>query len=31
MFKSGIKEKDLNKVDILPRQRTDEVNVSWRK
>ena len=30
MFKSGIKEKDLNKVDILPRQRTDEVNVSWR-
>ncbi|MDO8623415.1 MAG: bifunctional N(6)-L-threonylcarbamoyladenine synthase/serine/threonine protein kinase [archaeon] len=30
MFKSGIKETDLNKIDIKPRQRTDEVLVSWR-
>jgi len=30
MFKSGIKEHDLNKIDIKPRQRTDDVVVSWR-
>ncbi len=31
MFKSGIKEKNLDKIDIMPRQRTDEVNVIWKK
>ena len=31
MFNAGIKEVDLNKVDIKPRQRTDDVNVSWKK
>ncbi|MDP2628902.1 MAG: KEOPS complex N(6)-L-threonylcarbamoyladenine synthase Kae1 [Nanoarchaeota archaeon] len=30
MFKSGIKEKNLEKIDIKPRQRTDEVEVKWR-
>jgi N6-L-threonylcarbamoyladenine synthase len=32
MFNSGIKisYKNLDKVDIKPRQRTDEVNISWR-
>lgn len=32
MFKAGIKylPKDLDKVDIKPRQRTDEVEVTWR-
>ena len=30
MFKAGIKEKDLEKVDIMPRQRTDDVEVRWR-
>ena len=30
MFKSGIKFKDLDKVDILPRQRTDDVDVVWK-
>ena len=30
MFKSGIKEKAEN-MDIKPRQRTDDVEVSWRK
>ncbi len=32
MFKSGIKimPKNLDKVDIKPRQRTDEVEVSWK-
>lgn len=30
MFKAGIKEKPEN-VDIIPRERTDDVNVSWRK
>jgi len=30
MFKKGIKEKDLKKIDIKPRQRTDDVEVSWR-
>ena len=29
MFKSGIKEKP-DKIDIKPRQRTDEVEVTWR-
>jgi len=28
---SGIKENDLNKIDILPRQRTDDVEVTWKK
>ena len=27
---SWVSHKDLNKVDILPRQRTDEVEVSWK-
>ena len=33
MFKSGIKvqEKDFSDLDIKPRQRTDDVEVSWRK
>jgi len=30
MFKSGIKEFDLEKIDIKPRERTDDVEVSWR-
>jgi len=32
MFKSGVKfsHKELDKVDISPRERTDEVEVSWR-
>jgi tRNA A37 threonylcarbamoyltransferase TsaD len=32
MFKSGIKfsEKDLKKVDIHPRERTDDVEVNWK-
>jgi len=30
MFKKGIKEKNMNRIDILPRQRTDDVEVSWR-
>jgi len=32
MFKSGIKipHRDLDKIDIKPRQRTDEVDVSWK-
>ena len=30
MFKAGIFEKDLDKVDIAPRERTDEVQVSWK-
>ena len=30
MFKKGIFEKDINKIDIKPRQRTDEVQVSWK-
>jgi len=30
MFKSGIFEKDLDKVDIAPRERTDDVEVSWK-
>jgi N6-L-threonylcarbamoyladenine synthase len=32
MFKSGIKfsHKELEKVDIYPRQRTDEIDVKWR-
>ncbi len=30
MFTSGIKEEDLNKIDIKPRQRTDDVEVSWK-
>ena len=30
MFKAGIFEKDLKKVDIVPRERTDEVTVLWK-
>lgn len=30
MLKKGIKEKNLNKLDILPRQRSDDVKVNWR-
>jgi len=30
MFKSGIKEKNIDKLDIKPRQRTDDVEVSWK-
>jgi tRNA A37 threonylcarbamoyltransferase TsaD len=32
MFNSGIKihKKDFDKLDIKPRQRTDEVEVSWK-
>jgi N6-L-threonylcarbamoyladenine synthase len=30
MFKAGCYKKDINKVDILPRQRTDEVEVCWK-
>ena len=30
MFKAGINEKNLNKIDINPRQRTDQVEVTWR-
>jgi len=30
MFNAGIKISDLEKIDILPRQRTDEVIVSWK-
>lgn len=27
---SGIKKNNLNKINILPRQRTDEVEVCWK-
>jgi N6-L-threonylcarbamoyladenine synthase len=30
MFRKGIKEKNLENVDIKPTQRTDEVEVNWR-
>ena len=30
MFKAGIFEKDFGKVDIAPRERTDDVEVSWK-
>lgn len=30
MFKKKIYEKNLNKIDIKPRQRTDEVSVRWK-
>ena len=30
MFKAGIKKKNLDKVDIKPRERTDDVVVGWR-
>lgn len=30
MFGSGVYEKNLDKLDILPRQRTDDVAVSWK-
>lgn len=29
MYKKGIMEKDLNKIDIAPRQRTDDIDVKW--
>jgi len=31
MFKANIKEKNPNKLDILPRQRTDQIDVKWKK
>ncbi|MCH8329548.1 MAG: N(6)-L-threonylcarbamoyladenine synthase Kae1 [Nanoarchaeota archaeon] len=31
MFKSGMKEKNLDKIDIKPRQRTDDVEIVWKK
>lgn len=33
LFKSGIKvsPKELDKLDVMPRQRTDDVEVTWRK
>ena len=30
MFKKGIKESNLDKIDIKPRQRTDDVNITWK-
>jgi tRNA A37 threonylcarbamoyltransferase TsaD len=30
MYKVGFVEKDLDKVDIKPRERTDDVGVFWR-
>jgi hypothetical protein len=30
MFNSGIKETNLDKLDIKPRERTDSVDVSWK-
>lgn len=30
MFKSGIKETNFEKIDILPKQRTDQVKVTWK-
>lgn len=30
MFKSGLGTKDLDKIDIAPRERTDDVSVSWK-
>jgi len=30
MYKAGVFEKDLEKVDIAPRERTDDVEVLWR-
>jgi N6-L-threonylcarbamoyladenine synthase len=30
MFKAGLGTKDYDSVDIAPRERTDEVNVTWR-
>ncbi len=30
MFKARIKETDLDKIDIMPRQRTDDVEVKWK-
>jgi len=31
MFKKGIKENNLKNIDIHPRERTDEVEVQWKK
>ena len=30
MFKKGLGKKDYDKIDIFPRQRTDEVEVTWK-
>ena len=30
MFRKGIKENNLDKIDIKPRQRTDDINVRWK-
>ncbi len=31
LFKAGIRKNNLNQIDIKPRQRTDEVDVVWKK
>ena len=31
MYRVGILERDLNKIDIFPRERTDDVKVIWKK
>ena len=30
MYKNGNYEKDVSRIDIFPRQRTDEVEVTWK-
>jgi tRNA A37 threonylcarbamoyltransferase TsaD len=30
MFRKGLGEKNIEKIDIMPRQRTDDVIVSWK-
>jgi tRNA A37 threonylcarbamoyltransferase TsaD len=30
LFKSGLAEKDLNKIEVKPRERTDHVKVIWK-
>ena len=30
MFKAGLGVEDLDKIDIAPRERTDDVDVTWR-
>ena len=30
MFKAGVFERDIDKVDINPRERTDDVEVVWK-
>ena len=31
MYRVGILERDLSKIDIFPRERTDDVKVIWKK